>query len=290
LDSNQVAKASDAARVLKLNTASFSEARNRYTASMPCKSRSRNEVGGAAALGDLPAAAAGTVAFLVAVAMILHLPRRESFRARTGRAGVGPFRFSEATKLFYPWQQSGTRRAGPNRRPNVLKQLQLVEFFRRQKRANLSTFFAASPGHSWRPGPRLILAAAGLFDNMQTRRTCASDDHRPGTAPWLDLVPEDFVAADAGGVQLSSRTQQGSPIADPGRPAKIKRRQAHLRRVEEPEFGASAWVLIGGLLGNPLGLTSESLDLFALPGNLALPKRLLEPRFKVHRFPRGIAE
>ena len=80
------------------------------------------------------------------------------------------------------------------------------------------------------------------------------------------------MAADAGGVQLSSRTQRGCPIADPGRLAKIKRRQAHLRRVEEPEFGASARVLIDSLLGNPLGFTSESLDLFALSGNLAIPK------------------
>jgi len=85
-------------------------------------------------------------------------------------------------------------------------------------------------------------------------------------------MAEDFVAADAGGVQLSSRTQQGCPIADPGRLAKIKRRQAHLRRVEEPEFGASARVLIDSLLGNPLGFTSESLDLFAFSGNLAIPK------------------
>jgi len=86
-------------------------------------------------------------------------------------------------------------------------------------------------------------------------------------------VPEDFVAADAGGLELSSRTQQGCPIAGPGRPAKIERRQAHLRREEEPEFGASAWVLIGGLLGNPLGLTSESFDLFALPGSFGRPRR-----------------
>src|SRR5271157_1280695 len=173
LDSNQVAKASDAARVLKLNTASFSEARNRYTASMPCKSRSRNEVGGAAALGDIPAAAAGTVAFLVAVAMILHLPRRESFRARTGRAGVGPFRFSEATKLFYRWQQSGTRRAGPNRRPNVLKQLQLVEFFRRQKRANLPASLRA--GHCAPARSR-----AGRFRGSRCRWRRAVEPHPAG--------------------------------------------------------------------------------------------------------------
>src|SRR5271157_706277 len=173
MDSNQVAKASDAARVLKLNTASFSEARNRYTASMPCKSRSRNEVGGAAALGDIPAAAAGTVAFLVAVAMILHLPRRESFRARTGRAGVGPFRFSEATKLFYRWQQSGTRRAGPNRRPNVLKQLQLVEFFRRQKRANLPASLRA--GHC---AP--ARSSAGRFRGSRCRWRRAAEPHPAG--------------------------------------------------------------------------------------------------------------
>ena len=80
------------------------------------------------------------------------------------------------------------------------------------------------------------------------------------------------MAADTGSDQLSSRIQQGCPIADPGRLAKIERRQSHLRRVEEPEFGASTRVLIDSLLGNPLGFTSESLDLFALPGNLAIPK------------------
>src|SRR5271157_2506569 len=114
MDSNQVAKASDAARVLKLNTASFSEARNRYTASMPCKSRSRNEVGGAAALGDLPAAAAGTVAFLVAVAMILHLPGGN--RSEHGPGGLGSVHFGSARQQTYSI-------GGSNREPDALARI-----------------------------------------------------------------------------------------------------------------------------------------------------------------------
>src|SRR5271157_4915498 len=190
LDSNQVAKASAAARALKLNTASFREARNRYTASLPCKSRSRNEVGGAAALGDLPGTGAGTEAFLVAVAMILHLPTRESFRARTGRAGVGPFRFSEATKSFYPWQQPATRRAGPNRRQNVLKQSQLVEFFQGQKRANLPTFLRAG-------NCAMARSSAGRFRGSRCRWCRAVEPHPAGLPdrrswpPGQDQAPPD---------------------------------------------------------------------------------------------------
>src|SRR5271157_3483874 len=104
MDSNQVAKASDAARVLKLNTASFSEARNRYTASMQRKSRSRNEVGGAAALEDLPGPGAGTGAFLVAVAMILHLPR--GFRSEHGPGGLGSVHFGSARQQSYSIRNS----------------------------------------------------------------------------------------------------------------------------------------------------------------------------------------
>ena len=98
------------------------------------------------------------------------------------------------------------------------------------------------------------------------------------------------MAADAGRVQLSNRAKLGCPIADPGRPAKIQRRKAHLRRLEEPEFGAAARVVIDGLLGDPLGLTSESLDLFALSGNLGLSKISLDTRFQAHRCLRGKAE
>ncbi len=79
-------------------------------------------------------------------------------------------------------------------------------------------------------------------------------------------MAKDFVAADACGIQLSSSTQQGEPIADPGRLAEIERSQPHLGRVEKPEFGASAGVLVSGLLGNPPDVTSESLNLFILPG------------------------
>src|SRR5271157_5973779 len=83
---------------------------------MPRKGRSRNDVGGAAALGDLPRTGAG--AFLVAVAMILHLPRRESFRARTGRAGVAPYRFSEATKAILSAVATGNQTRWPEWSPS----------------------------------------------------------------------------------------------------------------------------------------------------------------------------
>lgn len=98
------------------------------------------------------------------------------------------------------------------------------------------------------------------------------------------------MATDAGCVHLSSGAQEGCSIADPGRLAEIKCRQAHPGRVEEPEFGASAGILIGGLLGDPLDLTSERLELFALAENLAVAKGLLKPGFEIPRGPRGIMQ
>jgi len=100
-------------------------------------------------------------------------------------------------------------------------------------------------------------------------------------------VAEDFVAGNAGGVQLSRRSQQAGPIADRGSLAKIKRRQMHPRSVEKPKFAASARVQIGSLLGNPLGLTSQGRDVFSPPRNLAVLEQSLEPAFQAQVFPQG---